>query len=176
MRFSRSILALLPLVAALPLSTPSVGDVVKKIKQRTSATGTTAADYLAYATSAINELQSAYYDASSGLWGAYDGTTGEFTEDWWNSANILTMLADLQEKFPTAIPSITSSIFTEVYNNAPNTYAGFLDGYYDDELWWALAWIKVYDVTSDDKYLTLAKTIWEDAHSVFGEATCGGLW
>ncbi|KAF2818677.1 Six-hairpin glycosidase, partial [Ophiobolus disseminans] len=35
----------------------------------------------------------------------------------------------------------------------------FLDGYYDDDLWWALAWINAYDVTHNEAYLHLAEGI-----------------
>ena len=35
----------------------------------------------------------------------------------------------------------------------------FLNGYYDDDLWWALAWITAYDVTQHEPYLTLAQGI-----------------
>jgi predicted alpha-1,6-mannanase (GH76 family) len=40
--------------------------------------------------------------------------------------------------------------------------AGFLNGYYDDEGWWALGWIQAYDVTHDQQYLTTAVDIFED--------------
>ncbi|KAF2845614.1 glycoside hydrolase family 76 protein [Plenodomus tracheiphilus IPT5] len=35
----------------------------------------------------------------------------------------------------------------------------WLDGFYDDDLWWALAWINAYDLTSNPTYLTLAEGI-----------------
>jgi predicted alpha-1,6-mannanase (GH76 family) len=40
--------------------------------------------------------------------------------------------------------------------------AGFLNGYYDDEGWWALGWIQAYDVTNDQQYLTTAVNIFEN--------------
>lgn len=40
--------------------------------------------------------------------------------------------------------------------------AGFLNGYYDDEGWWALGWIQAYDVTKDQQYLTTAVDIFEN--------------
>lgn len=53
--------------------------------------------------------------------------------------------------------------------------AGFLNEYYDDEGWWALAWLKVYDLTHQLKYLDAAQDIFEDMKKGWG-ATCGGLW
>jgi uncharacterized protein YyaL (SSP411 family) len=55
-------------------------------------------------------------------------------------------------------------------------YTGFLNGFYDDELWWTLAWIKVYDITNDAQYLDTASSIFENAKSAWGTSPCGGLW
>jgi len=35
----------------------------------------------------------------------------------------------------------------------------WLDGFYDDDLWWALAWINAFDITGNTGYLTLAEGI-----------------
>jgi hypothetical protein len=40
----------------------------------------------------------------------------------------------------------------------------WLDGFYDDDLWWALAWIGAYDVTQNIQYLQLAE-------GIFGQVT-----
>jgi hypothetical protein len=45
--------------------------------------------------------------------------------------------------------------------------SAWLDGYYDDDSWWALAWIAAYDVTLNPKYLELAEGIFEDLVSNF---------
>jgi predicted alpha-1,6-mannanase (GH76 family) len=44
------------------------------------------------------------------------------------------------------------------YTISPNAHE-WLDGYYDDDLWWAQAWIRAYDVTRELRYLTLAEDI-----------------
>jgi predicted alpha-1,6-mannanase (GH76 family) len=125
----------------------------------------TSQDYLIYAVAGINQLQT-WYSAADGLYNHY----------WWPSANVVTMLADFQDYFPTQGKAITDQVFPTTLSQAPNSFAGFLNGYYDDELWWALAWIKVYDVTGETKYLDTAATIFEDAKSAWGTSPCGGLW
>ena len=88
------------------------------------------------------------------------------------------MLADFQDYFPSMVDSITAQVFPTTLAKAPsyNGYAGFLDGFYDDELWWVLAWLKVFDVTGDTQYLDTASAIFEDAKSAWGTSPCGGLW
>jgi len=51
-----------------------------------------------------------------------------------------------------------------------------LNQFNDDEAWWALAWIKAYDLTGDKKYLAQAQTIFKDISSIPGgwDTTCGG--
>ena len=53
---------------------------------------------------------------------------------------------------------------------------GFLNGFYDDEGWWALAWMSVYDNTHDKKHLYAASEIFEDMVGTGYNATCGGIW
>jgi predicted alpha-1,6-mannanase (GH76 family) len=86
------------------------------------------------AAQGIQQLQS-WYDQKTGLY----RTTG-----WWNSANAITTLADYAQ-------ATGSRQFDPVFQNtfiaAQKTSAGFLNRFYDDEGWWALAWIDVYDIT-----------------------------
>lgn len=130
----------------------------------------TANDYVAYASAAINQMQT-WYSAATGLW----------QNAWWTSANVITMLADFQDYFPSQAKPTTNTVFPTTLAKAPTAagYAGFLDGFYDDELWWVLAWIKVFDVTGNQMYLDTAATIFEDPKNAWGTtpAECnGGLW
>lgn len=108
----------------------------------------------------------------------YNPATGLFeTTGWWNAANVLTVLAD----FSSSSPSLDSSIlplFSNTFEKAqtsPSGSASFINDFYDDEGWWALAWLKVYDRTKEQKYLQMAIVIFEDMVLGWG-GPCGGLW
>lgn len=141
---------------------------------------------------ATNALQ-ALYNQTSGLW----STTG-----WWNSANCVTVLADLT-RINNDISVVTGAVWPNTFEQAQkydldqlrtipgttvstNNYTaaesevlqptGFLNGFYDDEGWWALAWLSVYDLTKDQQYLDAAVNIFNDMVSTGYNATCGGIW
>lgn len=147
------------------------------------------------AQSAITALQR-WYNETTGLW----ETTG-----WWNSANALTMLADfvaVHSSLDSVAQHVFENTFSQAqkaslefvkvmtpysvatYAGPPfppgtapsgNGFAGFLNDYYDDEGWWALAWLKIYDLTKKQQYLQAAIDIFEDMEKGWGD-TCGGLW
>ncbi|KAJ4376047.1 hypothetical protein N0V83_001328 [Neocucurbitaria cava] len=53
----------------------------------------------------------------------------------------------------------------------------WLDGFYDDDLWWALAWINAYDITSNTEYLYLAQGIFIAVTSVWpSHCNNGGIY
>lgn len=148
-----------------------------------------------HAHSAIIALQQ-WYNETTGLW----ETTG-----WWNSANALTMLADFagvdssldvvaghvfQNTFsqaqktsletikvmtPYSVTTYTGPKFPPWIIPPKNGFAGFLNDFYDDEGWWGLAWLQVYDLTKQQQYLQAAIDIFEDMRKGWG-GTCGGLW
>lgn len=102
----------------------------------------------------------------------YDGGTGLFsTAGWWNSANAITVLADFMVATKTTTyEARLASTFTK------NKGKSFLNDYYDDEGWWALAWIRAYDLTANADYLAMAKAIFADMKGGW-DATCnGGIW
>jgi hypothetical protein len=59
---------------------------------------------------------------------------------------------------------------------APQASA-WLDGFYDDDLWWALGWIGAYDVTQNIEYLQLAEGIFMAVTKAW-PTRCGngGIW
>jgi predicted alpha-1,6-mannanase (GH76 family) len=72
---------------------------------------------------------------------------------------------NIETLYPTALASSAAS--------SPN---GFLNDYYDDEGWWAHAWIQAYDVTGDRYYLQTAASIFEDMKNGSTTNCGGGIW
>ncbi len=119
--------------------------------------------YLNHAKSGIATLQG-WYRQDTGLYR---------TVGWWNSANAVTVLANYSRLSGTReyLP-----IFRNTLEQGPKTTAGFLNRYYDDEGWWALAWIDVYDLTRDKRYLKQAGSIFTDMDGGWDSACGGGIW
>ncbi|RDW87453.1 hypothetical protein BP5796_03147 [Coleophoma crateriformis] len=145
-----------------------------------------------HARAAFIALQT-WYNKSSGIW----DSTG-----WWNAANCLTTVGNLAAIDP-LVKLITKEVFSNTFvqgqryqlqmtksirnftietcygdtcaGSPPSSLTkGFLNDYYDDEGWWALAWIQAYDITQEPQYLAVAIGIFEDMRR--GSSPCGGIW
>jgi len=67
-------------------------------------------------------------------------------------------------------------IIETTFTAAQARHAGFINTFFDDNGWWALAWVAAYDLTANSRYLAAAQAIF--AHNQGGwDGTCGGgLW
>jgi predicted alpha-1,6-mannanase (GH76 family) len=117
--------------------------------------------YLERASAGMVALQD-FYNVATGVW----NTTG-----WWNSANALETTID----YCLLTDSLTyrTNIFNTFEKNKRNN---FLNQFYDDEGWWALAWIKAFDLTAETRYLDMAKTIFNDMKGGWDSTCGGGIW
>ncbi len=115
--------------------------------------------------------------AATALLSTYNPETGLFrTTGWWNSANAITALADTARLTPTIpSPKIVAAIRT-TYTEAPKKFPNFLNEFYDDEGWWALAWIDAYDLTHDKRYLHTSETIFANMTTGWSDVCGGGIW
>jgi predicted alpha-1,6-mannanase (GH76 family) len=126
-----------------------------------TVTNASNASYLEEAALGIGTLQN-WYNWTTGLW----RTTG-----WWNSANALTALVNYSRL------SGSTSYESAIENTySVNASGGFLNYYYDDEGWWALAWIEAYDWTQNPTYLNAARTIFTDMTGGWDDTCGGGIW
>jgi predicted alpha-1,6-mannanase (GH76 family) len=117
--------------------------------------------YLEDAGLGAQKLQS-WYDPKTGLWK---------TTNWWNAANATTVLVNY------SVMSGSMDYQHAIENTFRlNSARGFLNHYYDDEGWWALAWIDAYDWTWNGDYLNMARSIFDDMAAGWDGVCGGGIW
>jgi len=126
-------------------------------------------------TDHVREVRSyqLYADASMMvLQRMYNAYTGQWSDaSWWQQANVLETVIDYSSRTNTT--TYTGDIATTF--NA-NKSSSFLNEYYDDEGWWALACMKAYDLTNTSSYLNMAKAIFNDMTRGWDSICGGGIW
>ena len=120
-------------------------------------------DYHTWAAAGLSALQR-WYAPLTGQWR---------TAGWWNAANALTAVAGYTQRTG---DRTHAGVIETTFRAAQRRRHGFINTFYDDNGWWALAWVAAYDLTRDSRYLDAARAIF--AHNETGwDATCGGgLW
>jgi predicted alpha-1,6-mannanase (GH76 family) len=117
-------------------------------------------DFNANSVIAAGALQQWYN--RNGLWD---------TTEWWNAANCV-------EAIENVIAAGNGREYVDVLDKTfrENSGGKFLNDFYDDEGWWALVWIRAFDLTGDARYLEMAKTIFADMTSGWDTHCGGGIW
>lgn len=123
-------------------------------------------EYIGNAVNASDILNQKWYDSANGQWQGL----------WWNSANALTAIADLASLDWDQFGSTAKWYFDNTFKAAKADNGGvWTNHYYDDGGWWAMCWIRAYDLTNDQRYLDAAKDIFEDYLTALG-TDCGGVY
>ncbi|MBD1843597.1 carbohydrate-binding protein [Cyanobacteria bacterium FACHB-63] len=105
-----------------------------------------------------------FYNTGTGLWD---------TTNWWNAANALE--ATIEYSRLTDSLTYRGNIFNTFYQKP--RYANFINPWFrDDDGWWAIAWIRAYDLTGEQKYLDQAKFIFWDMTKGWDNVCNGGLY
>lgn len=106
-----------------------------------------------------------FYDVGSGVW----PTTG-----WWNSANALTALTD---HMLLSGDTRYAWVLGNTWSLKRNALQGnFTNSFMDDTGWWALAWVRAYDLTGDRRYLNTARAGVDHMWRYHDDVCGGGLW
>lgn len=131
------------------------------------------------------------YDFGKGAWQG-----GSPPPSTWNDANAMTALCDYMKASPLAAgqySSVLDNTFLKVQQDnlkdndtakselqkhpTPALPEGFINEFYDDIGWWALGWIRAYEVTKKDQFLKAATQIFERMASAWDDSKCnGGVW
>ena len=158
------------------------------------------ATYTANAVLAVEALQT-WYDAADGLWtttGWWNGANclqvlADFASLNADEANELNIGGIISNTFTMAQQSVqiasktmmaglglvlmeSSYTKTPVSDLEARGFGGFINNFYDDEGWWALALIRSYDVTGVPGYLDMAQHIFEDMKAGVDSVCGGGIW
>ena len=128
-------------------------------------------EYRVMAAAGIGALQRWYvphgllrFARPAGLW----QTTG-----WWNAANAL--MAVIRYTRHTGDQAHTG-VIAATFGAARRQHTDFLNWFFDDSGWWALAWVAAYDLTGEDRYLAAARTIFAHNTGGWDEKCGGGVW
>lgn len=102
-----------------------------------------------------------------------------WTIGWWNNAQCVTLLADLRatdnSPFLRQLTDGEQGIFNVTWRDQARDSNGALTytRWFDDRLWWAVAQIKVYDVTKNPQYLVTARKTFALVDKDDVKAPCG---
>jgi predicted alpha-1,6-mannanase (GH76 family) len=122
---------------------------------------------------AQDALREHFWNETSGLW---DETL------WWQNACSLEVMSHH------ALFAANDSLRQRVEADVANLYAKTsnmsrggptLTGYYDDEEWWALGWLRAWELTGNASYANRTRIIFEhQIDAAWNESSCGGglMW
>ncbi|KAF9892261.1 hypothetical protein FE257_002038 [Aspergillus nanangensis] len=126
--------------------------------------------YLSHATDTAKLLIDKYYSDDDGL----------FDDKWWNTAITYLSLSDLEGIVEGGGKVAGHNLF-DMYETLWNRWAkdginngNFINHYVDDQGWWALNWIRAYDITKKKKYLDVAGDLVNNMNQ--WQACGGGIW
>ena len=119
------------------------------------------------------ELSMNYFWSASGKYYLSNNTASDWA-DYWPQAHALDVLVDAYLRNPsTALKGQMGDLLTGVRVRNGGT---FLRDYYDDEEWMALACLRAYNATNDDRFKGVTDTLWTDIKKAWSADLGGGLW
>ncbi len=124
------------------------------------------------ADSSYNSLVANFYNASGKYYN--ENHTGANTFHYWRNAHALDVLLDAYiRKNDPQIKARMDELLEGMKTRNGNTY---INHFYDDMEWMALACIRAFEVTSDAKYKTVAELLWTDIKGGWDDTWGGGIY
>lgn len=125
----------------------------------------------AIADSASNSLN--FFWSASGKYFLISNTSGDWAQ-YWPNAHALDVLVDAYLRTGAASIKTQMDAFLEgVKAKNGNTWLNF---YYDDMEWMALACLRAYKATGDNQYKDIAELLWADIKNGWSNDLGGGIW
>ena len=132
----------------------------------------------------VKLLRDAATATINGLYETYNASSGEFGPasaiPFWTTANAIEVLAHAS----VVVPVTAQQFYATLDNTVANSWVGSGqqgDFFHDDQLWWAIAFLRVHAITGNATYLSYAVTTftalsgpWESWNATCGGYTWGG--
>jgi len=107
----------------------------------------------------------------------YNNKTGNFDLNtftlWWQSGNALYSTIDYMLR---SKDTQYSYMINTSYTLSGTPAGNFISGSFDDDAWWALAWMKAYDFTKDSRYVAVAEKVFTELSNSWDNVCNGGVW
>lgn len=133
-------------------------------------------DWSAAADSSTTALVSYFWNSDDGFFNGRSDRADGRGWNYWPQAHAMDVIIDAYQRTG---DSKYSDMFGRWYegiklqNDGGNTN-GYTNDFYDDEAWIALTMVRLYKITHDDKYLTVAKTLYNDIAAGWNDEYQGG--
>jgi predicted alpha-1,6-mannanase (GH76 family) len=119
------------------------------------------------------QLSLNFYWIPSGNYFSVTNNTSNWT-NYWPTAHALDVLVDLYLRNPSAaLKQRLDQVVTGVKAKNGNTYINF---YYDDMEWMALACLRAFNATDDAQYKDITMLLWTDIKNGWSADLGGGIW
>ncbi len=138
---------------------------------QTPLSATTAINWNKAADSAAATLDRDFYDTNTHYY--HNSNRGDTTFHYWPQAHALDVLTDAYQR--TRSPRYLNRMNEWLEGVRRKNGNTFLNEYYDDMLWNALAMLRVYEVTHDKKWLSATQTLWDDIKTGWNDTMSGGI-
>lgn len=114
-----------------------------------------------------------YFWNAGGKYFTSNNNTSNWT-NYWPTAHGLDVLTDMYIRKPSAaLKERMDAVITGVKAKNSNTYINY---YYDDMEWMALACLRAFKATNDAQYKDVAQLLWADIKGGWSSDLGGGIW
>lgn len=123
------------------------------------------------ADSAQTALEKYFWNPSEDLF--YSNSAGSTTFNYWWQAHAIDVLVD---GFMRTEDSSYLDKISLLYKGITIRNNGFIDGFYDDMGWMALALLRAFQVTGNSNYLMVVRALWKNIQTGWDSTLGGGIY
>lgn len=158
--------AILPAAIALVSSCTDIDDVYQYDDNSADTDWNEVADQ---STAALVDY---FWNADRGYFNEQSGVSSGDGWNYWSQAHAMDVVIDAYRRKPSdTYRAMMDSWYDGIRHQSGGSY---FNDFYDDEAWITLTMIRLYEVTSDKKFLDTARMLWDDIKAGWNTEYCDG--